>query len=218
MSVFLVIFWQMQTAPPPPCVALFFTFHSYLIFFSNHVAIILVFFLFSTPNWLHSSSLTSPKSSIKPTQMPRKAAATARHIGIPAPRRLKRVTVTGIWEAEFFFQDILNRWKTDPYVHPVFCPERTRRMQRSVLWRRGWLLNAAFIDSFGRKKSLHVKSSTAATHSLMGAKYHPERLKVPPNWYVAAAPWLRAETVPTGSRNKVKLKIMWESLIRVKWL
>lgn len=171
--------------------------------------IILVFFLFNTPNWLPSSSLTSPKSTIKPTRTSHKTAATAQHIEMPAPRGLKRVKVTGIWEAEFFFQDILIWWKTDPYVHPVLCLEETRRMQRSVLWQRGWLLNAAFIDSFGRKKSLHVKSSTAATLSLMGAKYHPERLKVPPNWYVAAALWLRAETVPTGSRNKVKLKIMW---------
>lgn len=39
--------------------------------------IILVFLLFNTPSWLHSSSFTSPRSTIKPTRKPRKMAATA---------------------------------------------------------------------------------------------------------------------------------------------
>lgn len=70
-----------------------------------------------------------------------------------------------------------------------------------MMW---WCWNTALIDSSGRTISGHVESATAATLSPTGAKYHPQRWEVLPNWYVAAAPWIPAERAPAGARNKAK--------------
>lgn len=116
------------------------------------------------------------------------------------------------------FHGILKQRKTEgPLYAPSLLPRGNALLTTFSIMMMRWVVNTALIDSSGRKISLHVKSTTAATLSLMGAKYHPQRWKVPLNWYVAAAPWLQAETVPMGSWNKVKLKIMYESMIRVKW-
>jgi len=62
--------------------------------------------------------------------------------------------------------------------------------------------NTALIDSSGMIISQHVVSHTEASLSLMGAKYHPQREKVVPTLYVAAASGIHAERLPMGVRNK----------------
>lgn len=64
-------------------------------------------------------------------------------------------------------------------MHPIFCPEEKCIAHKIQSCSDD--VNTALIDSSGRKISLHVKCTTAATLSLMGAKYHPQRRKVLPN-------------------------------------
>ncbi len=116
------------------------------------------------------------------------------------------------------FYDILKQRKTEgPLYAPSLLPKGKVLHTTYSIMMMQCVGNTALVDSSGRTISRHVQSNTAATLSLMGAKYHPKRWKVLPNWYAATAPWLQAERIPTGSRNKAKLKLVRQSVIRAKW-
>lgn len=104
----------------------------------------------------------------------------------------------------------------DPSVHPLSCPEEKCCTQYSVLWWcRVW--STVLMESSGRTISQHVENATAAAVSLTGAKNQPQRWKAVPNRDVAVAPWLQAESGPRGARNKAKLKLVHEPMIRAQW-
>lgn len=86
------------------------------------------------------------------------------------------------------FYDILKQREAEgPLYTPSFLPRGyVLHTSYSIMMMR-CVGNTPLTDSSRRTISQHVESGTAATLSLMGPKYHPQRWKLLPNCFVAAA-------------------------------